>query len=95
MVSHFQSLFEKARGEVIFRHFLNVADIPVDIERELNVITDCSPPGEEARVGKSFSVTFCKSFLVTFCHCKVILLEGRPGVVSHFPSLFVIVKSFC
>ena len=31
----------------------SVEDVHVDIEGELSVITDCSPPGEEARGGKS------------------------------------------
>ena len=30
----------------------DVSEIPVDISRELTVLTDCAPPGEEARGGK-------------------------------------------
>ena len=30
----------------------NTDDIRVDIETELNIISDCAPPGEEARGGE-------------------------------------------
>merc|ERR1739838_594879 len=42
----------------------NVADIPVDIENELNVISDCAPPGEEARGGERL-IQFATENLVT------------------------------
>lgn len=35
----------------------NINDNHVDIESELKVITDCAPPGEEARGGKKYLET--------------------------------------
>merc|ERR1712142_723840 len=42
----------------------NVSDIHVDISKELSVITDCAPPGEEARGGERL-IQFATENLVT------------------------------
>merc|ERR1712142_657525 len=58
---HKQLILQKIRQGLLT---WNVSDIHVDISKELSVITDCAPPGEEARGGERL-IQFATENLVT------------------------------